>query len=193
MEDIRAEAYFSGDALDYVVFELDVFNNSSDSLIIYSADVFLEVFPAREPSFIVSPIDKNSLIRELETRHREIKSEKKAYNIVSGIGIGLGLLSIGTGSSYPVLNGVAYASESAAVMIEDNRAYSLLAGSLEDQIAYVDDWVLDRGLVLPESDNSWDILFPRRLMDAPATFVLRIGPLEFRQAFDLVIREEKLR
>ena len=78
-------------------------------------------------------------------------------------------------------------------MLEDARSHKLLTGSIEEQKEYVEQWVLYKSKLQPNESGTWDILFPRRLFDANAFFVLKLDSLEYAQEFDLDIREERVR
>ena len=191
--DIQAGAFFAGDALDYVVFELDVANNSTDSITVNFRDVYLEVqeHPAR--AIIIDAISKDDIIRSLHERHRQLESEKKARDVGNAIGIGLDLLVMGSSGGINTVGGLIYAADVATYMLEDSRAHKLMVGDLQDQIAYVEEWVLDSVKLGPGERGSWDILLPRRLFTAPATFYWNPDQLSFSQDFELSILEERVR
>ncbi len=191
--DIRVESYFSGDALDYVVFEVDIFNNTNNDLIIDHKDISLSLINKDGKTVLLDALDKRDIIYQLEMTNRDIQREKKSRDISNAIGIGIGIIAIGTTSNYAGIDVALYATESAAYMMEDSRAHKLMVGSLEEQIAYVDEWVLERDTITPGKDNSWDVLFERRLADAPATLIVEIEGIEFKQAYNLYIIEEKVR
>ena len=193
-DDIQIESYFSGDALDYLVFELDLFNNGSEDVRISRKDISLHIIPVTGSSYILNPLHKADLIRELERRHKQAESDRKTNNIINAVGIGLDLLVIGTsGGSYAGIDAAIFATESAAYALEENRAFKLLSGSLEEQIEYVNQWVLDQDTIKAGEEYSWDILFERSLIDADAEFRVVIDNRKFSQLFNLNIREEKVR
>lgn len=193
IDDIQVESYYSGDALQYIVFELDVFNNSDDTLYISRKNIELLVNPPQDRTYVLNPLDKNDVIRNLQQEHRALKSERKANNIANAIGVGLGLIAIGSSSVNVGLDATLYAADSAAYIMEENRAYSLMTGSLEEQIQYTQEWVLGLDTLPPHTENSWDVLFTRDLVDAPARLAVHLEDRSFVQEFDLRVREEKVR
>ena len=191
--DIQVESHYSGDAFEYIIFELDVFNNSASDISISRRDVRLEIQPESGPSFELNPLDKDKLISELEQRHRSVKAERKTNNIVNAVFLGLNVVAAAASPGLNAADVVWIGTDSAIYMADENRAYKLIEGSLEEQIGYVNEWVLDDALIPAGTDNSWDLLFMRRLADGPAKLIVEIESLEFIQEFDLFIREERVR
>lgn len=189
---IRVQCFYAGDAMEYIVFELDLFNESREDLIVNARDISLVI---NEPGYQrnLKPLRKSEIISQLEYEHRQVKAERKANNILGAISIGINLVAIGTNSNFPVIDGISYATESAVYMIEDNRAYALIQGSLEEQVEYVDQWVLERDTLAAGEDYSWDVLFERNLINAPVQFVINIQGQEYIQDFQFYTSEERIR
>ena len=191
---IRVESYFAGDALDYLVFEVDVFNESTQTLSIDYRNIKLQIFEEGEEllPIIQAALDKNDIIYQLERSHRELEREKKARDIANAVGIGLDLIVIGTSAGFGSVDALLYAADSASFMMEDARAYKLIKGSLEEQISYVEEWVLKRDTLAPGEDNSWDVLFPRELSNGEGRMLIELGDELFIQNYDLSIVTEKV-
>jgi hypothetical protein len=187
--DIEVNAFFGGDALDYVVFELDVKNNTSDSLYLDYKDVYLKI---NESQVVLNALNRDDLIFEAEARQQELTREKRGRDIGNAISIGLDLLLIGTGNAN-ALGTLIYSTETAAYMLEDSRAYKLLKGSLDEQIEYIEDWVLFHETVPPQNEDSWDVLFERQLFDAEADLIVKIGKKKYTIPFKIRTIEEKVR
>ena len=189
--EIEVDAYFGGDALEYVVFEVDVKNNSLDTLYLNNKDIYLKVYDDNN-TIILDAKDKTDIIYELESRGRQLDREKRGRDIGNAISIGLDLLLIGTGNG----NGAElfiYSAETASYMMEDARSHKLIKGSLEEQIGYIDEWVLYREKLAPNSEESWDVLFDRQLFESDADFVIEIGSKIYKVPFILKTIEEKVR
>jgi len=187
--DIEVNAFFGGDALDYVVFELDVKNNTPDSLYIDYKDVYLRI---NESQVVLNALNRNDLIFEAESRQQELTREKRGRDIGNAISIGLDVLLIGTGN-VNAIGTLIYSTETAAYMLEDSRAYKLLKGSLDEQIQYIEDWVLFHETVPPNNEDSWDVLFERQLFDAKADLIVKIDDKKYSIPFNLRTIEEKVR
>ncbi len=187
--DIEVNAFFGGDALDYVVFELDVKNNTSDSLYLNYEDVYLRI---NENQVVFNALNRNDLIFEAESRQQELTREKRGRDIGNAISIGLDVLLIGTGN-VNAIGTLIYSTETAAYMLEDSRAYKLLKGSLDEQIQYIEDWVLFHETVPPNNEDSWDVLFERQLFDAKADLIVKIDDKKYSIPFNLRTIEEKVR
>lgn len=192
--EIDTEIYFAGDALDYVIFELDVINNSPDSVFVTSRDIQLEVYDKRNrPPVILNTLSKDEIIWSLQDAHKRLQSEKKARDIGNAIGIGLDLLVIGSSGGMNSTQAIFYSVDAASYMLEDARAHKLMTGELEDQIDYVEEWVLGETVLAPGEKGSWDILFPRQLYEAPAIVVWEGNRHIYKQDFELYIKEERVR
>lgn len=187
------ESYYAGDAFSYIVFELDAFNNTDDSIRLSANNVFLEVMETGRRPNTLNALAKDRVISDLQRQHEQLQREKKARDIANVVSIGINVLLIGATSNYGGVDAAVYAADGAIYMMEDSRAHKLISGSLEDQIAYVDEWVLGSATLAPGSDSSWDILFPRHLVEAPAVLKVKLPNQEFTQNFQLKIREEKLK
>jgi len=187
--DIKVNGFFAGDALDYVVFELDVINNTSDSISFDYKDIYLKI---DESEIILPALNKNDVIHEVEERQLQLKREKRSRDIGNAISIGLDLLLIGSGN-INALDAIIYSTETAAYMLEDSRAHKLMKGSLEEQIQYLNDWIIHHESVPPLTEDSWDVLFDRQLFDTRADLIVEIEDREFAIPFQLKTIEEKVR
>lgn len=191
---IFVDGFFAGDALDYVVFELDVKNESSDTIYFGSDDVYLKIYDEEDGRPIeLNALDKNFVIQDLNWTKAELDREKKGRDIGNAISIGLNLLALGTGSSINALDVFVYSTDTAAYMLEDSRSHKLIKGSLEEQVAYVEDWVLYKSKLGPGEEDSWDILFERNLYEADAELIIEIEGIPFTIPFKLKTLEEKVR
>jgi len=190
---IRVESYYGGDALDYLVFELDIFNDSNRDISISTSDIQLEIRPDAERPYIVNPLNPDRLIQELERNHQALKAERKANNIVNAVVVGLNVVAAASSPAASAADAAFLATDGAIYMLDENRAYKLVEGSLEEQIQYVEEWVLDRDTIPAGKDQSWDLLFEKQLVNGSAVMTVTIDKLSYIQEFDLQVREEKVR
>lgn len=191
--DIIIEAYFAGEVMDYHVFEIDVYNKSQDSLTISFQDAFLKIYENQEnEGFETRALNKEKIIDELKHENKRVKREKRANNILNGISLGLTVF----GGVTNVINGadaIYLSAETASIMIEDARVYKLISGSIEEQIEYVDKWVLYNEKVAPLSETTFDVFFKRNLIEADADFKLHIRDSEYAIPFTFKLKEDKRR
>lgn len=191
---IYVDGFFAGDALDYIVFELDVKNESNDTIRFSFNDVYLKVYdPKNSLPLELSALNKNQVIEELNLAKVKLDREKKGRDIGNAINFGLNVIAIGSGNRLNGLDLALYSAETAAFMLEDSRSHKLLKGSLEEQIAYVDDWVLYNEALAPGNENSWDVLFERNLYNAEADLVIEINGITYAIPFVIKTIEQKVR
>ena len=92
-DDIRIESYYSGDALEYLVFELDAFNNSEDTIILDARNLQLLIEDEKGNEILLKSLNKDRLTADLKHYHEEVRIENKTRNITNAIGIGLNIFS----------------------------------------------------------------------------------------------------
>ncbi len=190
--DVSVATRYSGDAFDYIIFEIDIDNLSDETIELSSRDVKLMISDnegLRDRK--LRAIDKDYLIDMLYNEQELVKRERTARNVGGIVNLGLTLLGGVAGNN--TLNTAIYATDSAAAIIDNNRAYKLISGSIEDQIIYLEDWVLKKDTIGPGESGSWDILFDRYLIEGNATLEISNGQLDHAFPYQLYIREEKIR
>jgi hypothetical protein len=79
-----------------------------------------------------------------------------------GVNVLAGLL--GGGGSAATVNSLAYSLESSVYILQERRDFDIINGSIEDEMIYINDWVLDEESVFADESYTVDVLFPR-LMD----------------------------
>ena len=142
-KEIVVNSYFAGDALDYVIFELDVENNSQETIDFSYRDVYLEIYEKfNSRPIILDALNKDDVIAELEETHERLKREKRARDIGNALDLGINLALMGSVGGSSSLNAILYSTDVASVMMEDARAYKFMTGSLEEQINYIEEWVI---------------------------------------------------
>ncbi len=191
--DIYFETRFAGDAIDYLIFELDIENSSDQDLPLSVLDIslVLQDYDNNE-TMEIYPFDKNTLIKELEERRRILKSEKRTRNIAGIVGVGLSVFAVGaSGNTYDALNAAAIATDITAEIIYDNRSYALMDGDIETQTQYVDEWVLDDVLIPSDMTTSYDLIFPSTLINGKAILNIQNDDIRYKQEYVFEIVELK--
>lgn len=180
--DIDLKTRFGGDAFQFMVFELDVKNDSEDSVIVSAKDIYLEIHRNLEnDGFKMQPLDKTELLQRLKYENETVRKERRATNVLNAVFTGISVVALAVGPGVNAADAVFYSLESTSYLIEDARYYNLVQGSLEEQMKYIDEWVLEEAVLMPGEEESWDVLFPRFLVDADATLYLdqQFGEYEF--------------
>jgi len=190
---LSINTYFAGDAISYLVYELDIENHSEDTVYLSHTDVFLHL--GGQESHSLMALRRDDLIREMRAEQKYADQQRKVRNVESAVGIGVSIISIATGSGgfggVNVVNDILYATESAAYILEDNRAYKLIKGDLDEQIAYVDDWVLYETKIAPGEKQSWDVLFERIMTEIDVDLVIKSEGKAYTFEYEQIIVEEK--
>lgn len=191
-EKLSISTYFAGDAVSYLVYELDIENISEDTIYLSHSDVFLRMGGSEMHSLMA--LRRADLIREIQAEQRYTDQQRKARNIEAAVGIGVSILAVATGNSVGgvnVVNDILYATETAAYVLEDNRAYKLIKGDLEEQIAYIENWVLLDTKIAPGEEQSWDVLFERVMSDIDVDLLIKSEGREYIFEYEQMIIEEK--
>jgi len=192
---LSINTYFAGDAISYLVYELDIENISDDTIYLSHRDISLNL--GSNESHSLMALRQDDVIREIRAEQRYADQERKARNVESAVGIGVSLISIaaggGGGGGINVVNNILYATESASYILEDNRAYKLIKGDLDEQIAYVEDWVLFETKIAPGETQSWDVLFERVMTEIGVDLVIKSGGKDYTFEYEQVIIEETIR
>ncbi len=181
---LEIKTAFVGFASDYMIYQLELHNHTSEDLEINYTDVDIEY----EDGFILNARQKYKFIDFLKEEKSSVKRQKKTTTIGNILIGGLGIASIFAGGGNGV-EGVLYALETTAYVAEDHRNYNLVEGSIEDEIKYIEDWVLYEGVIPAKSMLSTDVIFPISEADFDFDLVLQIGDDEYRIPYSSIIRE----
>lgn len=192
-DSIIVKSAFAGDALDFIVFELTIENKTADSIKISYTDINLilqenELF---QDAKLLNALSKKDIIYDLEAAAARVSRDKKTRTTLSIVEIGLNLIGIAATGTANSAEAIIYAAESAGYILEERRAYNLLQGSLEEQIKYVEEWVLDKDFVAPDENKSWDILFERILVDSDGSLEVFCADYDFYFDYQFVVKEER--
>ena len=112
--EIHVNSFFAGDALDYVIFELDVENNSSENVNLSYRNIYLEVYEGNGRPVVLDALNKDDVIRDLEVHKIELQRAKKARDIGNAVDIGINLMLIGSsGGTYAGIDALLYSTDMA--------------------------------------------------------------------------------
>lgn len=190
--DIHINTYYAGDAVDYIIFEIDVTNKSQEDIYLDHKDVVLRLMDDRGQP--MPSLSRTLLIDDVYTKRQQLKQQRRSRNIEAALGIGLGVLTAVTfGNPAATFDAILYSIDSAAYAFEGNRSYALLAGSLDEQLDYINTLVLDATKIPPGDEQSWDVLFEPEIMDNACQLQLECMGQTFTFDYDLFVGEMKVR
>lgn len=194
IEDVIIETRFSGDAFSYLVFEIDIDNRSGQDILISINDMVLSVEENRDGyAYDLLPLDKSMVIADLKNEQQDVKSERKTQNVLNAVGVGASLLSIFASPNIDGVGTALYATDATVSILETDRAYRLVEGDIEDQILYIDEWVLGNELIKAGDKISFDLLFERVLTDAEATMIIDNDQIQYSCGYTLSVMEGEMR
>ncbi|MBX2816543.1 MAG: hypothetical protein KTR24_11110 [Saprospiraceae bacterium] len=187
-------ARYGLDAGDHLVFELDVNNGSNDELFISAEDVMLVVEDEDEArSHRLPAVNKDRLLDHLEDEKVILRKEKRTQGVLSAIGVGIGVVAMAVDpGSFSTADRIFYAAEATAGIVGEQRSFTLAEGDIDDQILYVEDWVMDTTTIAPGEEQSWDLLFTNPIAAGSATLLVEVDgrPLAFDFTLELAERRE---
>ncbi len=187
-DDIIVRSAFVGYGIDYAIFQIEIENNSDRAMDVTYQDVNL----VHVDGFQRKAHNKYDFIKGLKRDQAEIKKQKKASTIGNIVFGGLTALSLlGGGGTLNNLNAVAYGVESAAVILDDRRNYDLASGDIEEEMRYIEEWVLFESYVAPESVFSKDVIFPIKDLDSDFDLVLQLKDRQYQIPYDSVLKTVK--
>ncbi len=157
---------FIEDAIEHLVFHLIVENYSKDSLELTHKDFELKFIDLNGEGFRVRSIDVNDRKEFLVAEKEGLGREKKTRTIGNVILAGLEAVAIAISPGGSVAGAIVYAAESSVYIAEDRNAFNIAQLSIDDHINYLEDWVLYKDVIGPESDSEFDILFERFLRNS---------------------------
>ena len=183
-ENIEIKTAFIGFAADYMIYQVELYNNSDQDISITYRDVDIEY----ADGFTLNARHKYQFIEQLKDEKQSVKTTKKANTFANILIGGLGIVSIFTGGGNGV-DGALYAIETTAYVAEDHRNFNLIEGSIEDEIKYIEDWVLHEDLIPAGEQLSSDIIFPIAESDYDFDIVFELAGGEYRIPYSSIIRE----
>lgn len=179
---------YAGDALDFIVFEMDIENLSEDSIYLSSSDIVLSLFDNNR-DIKLNPLDKDQFIFNLQNEYQAVERQKKNTMIGNIVLTTLNVFGIALGGG-GLANVIISGAEGAIITADDNQYYNWLEGSIEEQMAYLEDWVFDDFWIEPGEHYSKDLLFDRYLFQGDATLVFNSMQDEYIFKYEIVLSEQ---
>lgn len=169
--DVNIRTHYVGDAFQYITFQVDIDNQSSDTLFVSERDVELRTRHERYRRGNIIPIRKEVIIQDLEAENALLEHEKKTKTarraIFSGVKIVSGVMA-GKDKEDAIIDGTAAATD----IMDVRRQYIAAQGSIEDQIAYIDEYTLGHDAIPPGKSASYDVHFERLMIKGRCELVI---------------------
>ena len=160
-EPYRIHVSYVEDAMSYLIFHVQIESFVNDTTLIESSDFrWAENNPENRKWTKLT--DKDELISLLQDEKESIKKAKKSSTLANAIVAGIEALAIATTPGGGVA-ALVYAAESGAYIAEDRNAFNVASLSIDDEIKYIEDWVLAEIHLPPYEAVNFDILIDRSL------------------------------
>lgn len=169
--DIDIRTHYVGDAFQYITFQIDIENNSEDTLFVSERDVELRTRHERSRRGNIAPIRKEQLIQDLVAEQEQLQYEKQANTATSVVFSGLNVVTRIIAGGTPT-DAVIQGTVRAADIMEERRQYNAAQGSIEDQIIYLEDYTLGEDFISPGESGSYDVHFERLLIEGRCELVI---------------------
>jgi len=188
--DVTINTFYAGDAIDYIIFEINIENNSDEAIFLDNDDVVLTL--VADDSIYFPSLSRTILIDDIHEYQQQLRRQRRARNVEAAVNVGLNILNaVIIRDPAATLDAIVYSTDAAIYAFEGNRASALINGSLEERIAYVNDSVLDYTKIKPGEEQNWDVLFEPTMMDGVCKLQLECMGKTFDFEYELFINEFK--
>ena len=189
-ENFDVHVAFVEDVSDILVFRCIVENFSDDSIRVRNEDFELSFYDRFDDpnEAIVPSIYGESRIDFLESEKGHIEEAKKNRVFGGVLFAGLEAVAVAISPGGNVGSAILYAAESGAYIAEERNRFKLAELSIEDEIQYIEDWVLNEATIGAYEDMDFDLLYERIYREGDLLFKVDIAgeycELDFNQVFD---------
>ncbi len=183
-DDIVIEVDYASTDLNLSVFQVDVFNDSKDTITISTDEIVLalkDIFYSEET--VLDPLGKDYLIDGYLYENERLKSRKKSNTIWRTIASSLTLITLVNSPGVSTGNTLGFIAGSSYDILEERGYYNALTGSNEERIAYVEDWVLDTVKIAPGKDDSFDLIFEHGVRDGDCRLEILVNGSTYKFPF----------
>lgn len=185
-KDVAIRTAFVGQAIDYSIFQVEIENLTDQPMSISYDDVRL----VHSNGFQRNAHHKYNFIKNLNEEKKDLKKEKRVRtigNILLG-GLTIAGIAAGGGGANSV-NAIAYGAESAIYIADDARAFNAMEGSIEDEIAYIKEWVLFESIVPSGEALSKDVIFPNQDFKDDFDIEIKLDGKRYLIPYECVLKE----
>jgi len=186
--DIVIRTAFIGNAIDYSIFQIEIVNESEDALSLSFEDVRL----VHTDGFQRNAHHKYNFIKQLSSEKNRVKKQKKASTIGNIIFGGLNVVAIAVGGGGAnAANALFSGAESLAYISDDRRAFNAIESNIEDEISYIEEWVLFESIIPAEGVLTKDVIFPASNLNNDFDVEINIDGQTYFVPYNCVLREGK--
>lgn len=187
-QDFVIRTAFVGHAIDYSIFQLEIDNLTDRPVVIGYEDVRL----VHNDGSQRNAHHKYNFIKNLTKEKKNLKKEKRVRTIgnilIGGLTIA-GLVAGGGGANS--VNTIVYGAESALYIADDARAFNAIEGSIEEEIAYIEEWVLFESIIPTEEALTKDVIFANQDLTTDFEFVVNLNDQTYRIPYECIEKEGK--
>ena len=187
--DIRTS--FAGDnGYSFITFQIDVDNKSSETIYFDENDVTLIIGRGADKQ-LLSSIPKREIISMLEYESKNVNLNKKVDTAEGALGSGFELLAgILAGD---IIGGIFYGSLTAADMLTRRNDFKKAERSIEEELAYHEEYTLDEATLAPGESGSYDIHFDRTMQASFAYLEIYCADHNYGFEYQLEVKEIKVK
>ena len=188
--DVYITTAFIGDAIDFITFQVDIDNQSDENVSISTSNVVFLMDLGGTRRRFAQPVFKYDIIRTLTNEKELLESERKMANTTTAVLGGLDVLAgvlTGAGTAESVLRGGDYAVEA----VDRSQRYKLAQQSVEEELAYHEEFSLDKANLPPGTKASFDIHFKPPMLDAYGEIEIRCADHIYDFPYQLEVVKEK--
>ncbi len=189
---IDVNTYYAGDAFSFITFIVEVDNRSADTIILTESNVLLEYQNAVGAETKLYPIRKKKLITDYKEEQKSLEYNKKATTVNNIVSAGLGVL-IGITGGADAVGIFFYGVDATSDILADREYYENAQGSVEDQLAYMEEYTLESDTILPGRLGSFDVHFDRLMMSGLADLKVACDSITYSTTYNLEVKEANLR
>lgn len=186
IDDLVIRTAFIGHAIDYSIFQLDIQNSSDNPISLSYSDVRL----VHEDGFQRNAHHKYNFIKNLQTEKKKLKKQKRASTIGNILLGGLTIAAIAAGGgAVNSINAITYGAESAVYISDDVRSFNAMEGSIEEEIAYIEDWVLFETIIARDDKMTKDVIFPNEDLNDDFSIELMLNGKKHLVPYECILKE----
>ena len=189
---VNVTTAFIGDAINFITFQVDVENKSDSSITIDASNIALLIDLGDTRRQYAQPVHKADIINYLSREAGLLESERKSANTVTAVLGGLDVVASvlsGAGAAETVIRGGDYAVEA----VDRSQRYKLVQQSVEEQLAYHEEFSLDRATIPPGAKATYDIHFEPPMVNAYGELEITWANHTYDFHYKLEVIEERLR
>lgn len=189
---VEVSTLYVGDAIDYITFQVDVVNDSNESIGIDARDIELYYEGSGRRQIAARPMYKDEIIDYLYLEQKNVERNRKSETTQNAIFAGLDILG-GIVSGASTAETLLYGGSYAADIVDRSNRLKDVELTIEEQIEYHEIYSLNRDVIRSGEAGSYDIHFETPLIKGDATLEILVGGKVYKFDYELSVRKERLR